>query len=116
MTEGSSFTADTEGIASGTNVIKELGEFALQIGASFRAGVADTSWTGNDSYGHKLKSKFVENTSLAQDTFDAISDGVSAIGDGTLSNLKETLKTQSGVLDSIGQESAATSGKPGGKS
>ncbi|MDX6356345.1 MAG: hypothetical protein QOF98_3248 [Streptomyces sp.] len=116
MTEGSSFTADIDGIASGTDIIKELGEFAASIGASFRAGVADTSWTGNDSYGHQLKAKFTENTSAAQQTFDAISEGVSAIGDGTLSNLNETLKTQTGVLDSIGQESAATSGTPGGKS
>jgi len=85
------------------------GEFALQIGASFRAGVADTSWTGDDSYGHTLKAKFTANTAAAQKTFDAIGEGVSAIGDGTLSNLNETLKTQTGVLDSISQESAATS-------
>ena len=116
MTEGSSFTADTDGIASGTNIIKDLGEFALQIGASFRAGVADTSWTGDDSYGRNLRAKFTKNTDAAQKTFDAIGEGVSAIGDGTLSNLNDTLKTQAGVLDSISQESAATSGSPGGKS
>jgi hypothetical protein len=116
MTESSSFTADTDGIASGTNIIKELGDFAHQIGASFRAGVADTSWTGNDSYGQQLKQKFTQNTDATQKTIDTISDGVSAVGDGTLSNLNDTLKTQAGVLESISQESSSTSGTPGGKS
>jgi len=116
MTEGSSFTADTAGIASGTNMINELGQFAYQIGAAFRAGVADTSWTGNDSTGRQMKKKFTDNTTATQETIDTISEGVSAIGDGTLLNLKETLKTQTGVLDSISQESTATSGTPGGKS
>lgn len=116
MTEGSSFTADTEGIASGTDIIKDLADFAREIGASFQAGVADTSWTGHDSYGRQLKQKFTKNTAATQQTIDTISDGVSAIGDGTLANLKSTLKTQAGVLESINQESSSTSGIPGGKS
>jgi hypothetical protein len=116
VTDSSSFTADTNGIASGSDIIKDLSDFAQQIGAAFKAGVADTSWTGNDSYGHQLKAKFTQNTGSAIQTFDAISKGVSAVGDGTLSNLAETLKTQGDVLDSISQESSATTGTPGGKS
>jgi len=77
--------------------------------------VADTSWTGDDSYGRNLRAKFTKNTDAAQKTFDAIGEGVSAIGEARC-RTDDTLKTQAGVLDSISQESAATSGSPGGKS
>ncbi|MFF4014685.1 hypothetical protein [Streptomyces sp. NPDC001843] len=109
---GPAFTTDPGNITAGSKAIKELGEAAKHLADAFRAAMADTSWTGDDSFGRDLRPKFVKNRDSIQATIDAISDGISSIGDGTMANLGTMQSTQSSVIQSIEQQSAATGGHP----
>lgn len=107
---GPSFTSDPGDITTGSKAIKELGDAAKNLADTFRAAMADTSWTGNDSFGRSLRPQFVQNRDSIQTTIDAVSEGISSIGDGTMKNLGTIQNTQESVIQSIEQHTAATGG------
>jgi hypothetical protein len=102
---GSSFTADSGDVTAGSKAIHDLGDATQRLGSSARAALADTSWTGNDSYGKQLRAKYVKTRDSVLDTIDAVAKGITAIGNGTLDNLDTILDTQGSVIESIDQQS-----------
>lgn len=107
---GSAFTSDSGDITAGSKAIQDLGKSVEELTSSARTALADTSWTGDDSYGKQLKAQYVQTRESVLNTLEAVAKGITAISDGTLDNLSTILGTQSSVLDSIGQQSTGGTG------
>jgi hypothetical protein len=109
---GPSYTSNPAAIIGGSRVIEALGRYADEVGESAHTALADTSWTGNDSYGRQLKKEFVQTRDSVLATIDAIAAGISAVGDGTLDNLRSIRSTQGGILDAIHEQQGRTGSRP----
>lgn len=109
---GPSYTSNPAAIIGGSRVIEALGRYADEVGESAHTALADTSWTGNDSYGRQLKKEFVQTRDSVLATIDAIAAGISAVGDGTLDNLRSIRTTQGGILDAIHEQQGRTGSRP----
>jgi hypothetical protein len=109
---GPSYTSNPAAIIGGSRVIEALGRYADEVGESAHTALADTSWTGNDSYGRQLKKEFVQTRDSVLATIDAIAAGISAVGDGTLDNLRSIRGTQGGILDAIHEKQGRTGSRP----
>jgi len=109
---GPSYTSSPEAIMGGTRVIKDLASYADDVGASAHAALADVSWTGDDSYGKQLRKEFVQTRDTVLATIDAIAAGISAVGDGTLDNLRSIRSNQGGIIDAIHEEQGRTGSRP----
>lgn len=101
---GQSFDADKDAVIAGTRAIRDLAAFAKNLGLVFSAQLADTSWTGNDSYGKQLKPRFIKNRDAVEETMNGVSTGFEAISHGTLTNLGTILNTQGSVIESIDEQ------------
>ncbi|MFF7330023.1 hypothetical protein [Streptomyces sp. NPDC008150] len=109
---GPSYTANPAAITGGSRAIRDLGSYAAEVGSAARSDLADTSWTGDDSYGQKLRKQFVQTRDTVLGAIDAIATGITAVGDGTLDNLQSIRGTQSGIIDAIHEQSGRTGGRP----
>ena len=109
---GPSYTSNPAAIIGGSRVIEDLGRYADEVGVSAHAALADTDWTGNDSYGQQLRKEFVQTRDSVLATIDAIAAGISAVGDGTLDNLRSIRGTQGGILDAIHEQQGRTGSRP----
>ncbi|EGG47454.1 MULTISPECIES: hypothetical protein [Streptomyces] len=107
---GPAFTADSALLMAGSRAIHELGRATRALATSAHFALSDTSWTGEDDYGHELRATYVKTRDSVLGTLDAVAEGVLAIGDGTIDNLGTILATQRGVMESIGQH--ARGGRP----
>ncbi|MDQ0791044.1 hypothetical protein QFZ63_000952 [Streptomyces sp. B3I7] len=101
---GPAFTADSDRIMAGSRAIHELGRATKALATSAHYALADTNWTGNDDYGHQLRAKYIQTRESVLGTLDAVAEGVTAIGDGTIDNLGTILGTQRGAMESIVQQ------------
>ncbi|MEU6605417.1 hypothetical protein ABZ922_10190 [Streptomyces shenzhenensis] len=108
-----SFDVVPERIHQGSALISELGSYAWSILADFRSVMADTSWTGDDENGHKIRANFVENRDMTLGTLESLGEALERTGDATLMNLKSTQGTQEGILDAIGEQSGEYGGGGG---
>ncbi|MEV6486989.1 hypothetical protein [Streptomyces sp. NPDC051576] len=109
---GPSYTSDPAEIVNGSRVIEDLGGYAVEVGVSARAALADTSWTGDDGYGRQLRKEFVRTRDSVLATIDAIAAGISAVGEGTLGNLRSIRGTQGGILDAIHEQGGRSGSRP----
>jgi hypothetical protein len=89
---------------AGSRAIHELGRATHALASSAHSALSDTSWTGDDDYGHQLRAKFVQTRDTVLGTLDAVAEGVTAIGNGTIDNLGSILGTQRGVMESIAHQ------------
>ncbi|MFD9053470.1 hypothetical protein [Streptomyces zaomyceticus] len=96
-----SYTAELDALADECQRIAELSAFAVRIGEDFRVRTADTSWTGDDSFGRQLRARYVKSTTAAHRTIEAVSAGVAGIGAGTRANLQEIRAARNTALDDI---------------
>ncbi|MGW3957601.1 hypothetical protein ACWEKM_43555 [Streptomyces sp. NPDC004752] len=114
MADEDSFEMDPERIHQGSALITELGSYAWSILAQFKTVTADTSWTGDDDNGHKIRANFVENRDSTIGTLQSLGEALERTGDATLMNLKSTQDTQEGIIDAIGEQSGEYVGGDGG--
>lgn len=110
MGDEDSFDVDPERVHQGSALITELGSYAWSILAQFKSAMADTSWTGDDENGHKIRSNFLENRDSTIGTLQSLGEALERTGEATLMNLETTKGTQDGILDAIGEQSGEYGG------
>lgn len=116
MTDEDSFDLDPERVLQGSALMKELGSYAWSILAHFDSVMADTSWTGDDENGHKIRENFVLNRDSTSDTLFSLGEALERTVEAVLMNLESTEGTQGENLDAIGEQSGEYgSGNGGGR-
>ncbi|MFJ8027535.1 hypothetical protein [Streptomyces sp. NPDC096311] len=113
MADGTSFEVDPERVTSGSSLITELGSFAWGILSQFNTVMADTSWTGNDNNGHKIRDNFVQNRDSTTNTLTSLAQALERTGEATIMNLKTTQGTQDDIIDGINDQAGEYGGRRG---
>ncbi|MEU9453145.1 hypothetical protein [Streptomyces sp. NPDC048277] len=105
MADGTSFEVDPDQVTSGSSLITELGSFAWDILGQFNNVMADTSWTGTDSNGHKIRDNFVQNRDSTTNTLTSLAQALERTGEATIMNLNAAQGTQDDIIDGINEQS-----------
>lgn len=105
---GQSFSANSDEVIAGIRAVNDLHQFWQSATANFKARTADTSWTGEDSFGDQLKPKVKQVVTAVGQTADAVGEGLDGIGGGTLSNLHTILAAQGSAIQAIDQHGSGT--------
>jgi hypothetical protein len=104
MADGSSFEMDPEQVAVGISILTDLGTTAWGILKDFDTMMADTSWTGSDSNGKKIRANFVENRDATSGSLSSLAEALERTGEATLMNVQTTQGTQDAITDGIDEE------------
>ncbi|WP_326813245.1 hypothetical protein OIE62_41365 (plasmid) [Streptomyces scopuliridis] len=104
MSGEESFRVDPEPLHMGEAELAELGSYAWGILAEFVAIMSDTSWTGGDENGEKIKAWVVSTCDAISGSLKALGEVLERTSEATLLNLNATSSTQSDILDGIDQE------------
>ncbi|MEU6197107.1 hypothetical protein [Streptomyces sp. NPDC047061] len=104
------YSASPPALIAGTRQIEQISRLANEMISEFITDVSATSkWPGHDdSYAKQMLPQEKEQREGSVTTGSSLSEAIVSIGDGTLTNLKSVLGTQSGVLDAIHDSSIDT--------
>ncbi|MFG2945825.1 hypothetical protein [Streptomyces adustus] len=103
MADGNAYFADPGRIQAGVRQVDRISSLAQEMVRDFVSAVNLTrDWPGTDDEFARetLPQEKSERTSVT-DTGEAIADAVFQVANGTTTNLRNILGTQSGVLDAI---------------
>nr|WSY50991.1 hypothetical protein OG999_13315 [Streptomyces sp. NBC_00886] len=104
------YSASPPALIAGTRQIDQISRLANEMINEFITDVSSTSgWPGHDdSYAKQMLPQEKQQREGSVKTGTSLSEAIVGVGDGTLTNLKSVLGTQSGVIDAIHDSSINT--------
>jgi hypothetical protein len=110
------YSASPPALVAGTRQIEQISQLVNEMTNEFITDVSSTSgWAGHDdSYAKQMRPQEKQQREGSVQTGLSLSEAIVSIGDGTLTNLKSVLGTQSGALDAIHGSNINTGDTDGG--